>query len=182
MKNIFIGGVARSGKGTLSEEIKKVCPQYNHISLDYITASLSKNFPETGIKTSVIIGDSSPKLALLLSKTMEIINTKNEKFIIDSAHIMPKDLIRHIDRENWDIYYLGYPRVATDEKVRVILEKDDENDWTKKKSPEELAYRIEKLIEISKKIQKQCSEFNIEFIDTSFDFDETIKKVAEMYK
>ena len=182
MKNVFIGGVARAGKGTLAEQIKKNAPEYNHISLDYFTASLSQNFPETGIKTSVIIGDSSPKLALLLSKTMEIMDTKKEKFIIDSAHIMPNDIMKYIDRDKWDVYFLGYPNTTTEEKIKIVQEKDDASDWTKKKTKEELAYRITNLIRISKEIEKECKQNGINFVDTSFNFEKELEKVADLYK
>lgn len=182
MKNIYIGGVARAGKGTLAELIKNNCPMYNHISLDYITASLKENFPETGIKTSVVIGDSSPKLALLLSKTMDIMNTKEERFIIDSAHIMPHDILKYIDREKWDIYFLGYPNTTAEEKIKIVLEKDDPQDWTHKKTYDELYYRISNTVRISKEIEDECKKFNIEFIDTSFEFDNEIKKVADKYR
>lgn len=182
MKNIFIGGVARSGKGTLAKLIKENCPQYNHISLDYFTASLKENFPETGIKTSVIIGNSSQKLALLLSKTMEIMNDKQEKFIIDSAHIMPHDILKYINRDKWDIVFLGYPNTTAEEKIKVILEKDAETDWTRKKTYDELYHRINALVDISKKIELQCKEQGIKFVDTSEDFDLKIKNIADNYK
>lgn len=182
MKNLYIGGVARSGKGTLAELIKKNCPSYNHISLDYFTASLKENFPETQIKTSVIIGDSSPKLALLLSKTMDIMNDKEEKFIIDSAHIMPHDILKYIDREKWDIYFLGYPNTTAEEKIKIVLEKDDQKDWTRKKTYEELYYRISNLVRISKEIEEECKQYDIEFIDTSLNFDKEIAKIADRYK
>ena len=181
MKNVFIGGVARSGKGTLAEMIKNRCPKYNHISLDYFTASLKENFPETGIKTSVIIGDSSPKLALLLSKTMQIMDTKEEKFIIDSAHIMPHDILKYIDRTKWDVIFLGYPNTTAEEKIKIILEKDDEKDWTRKKTYEELSYRITKLVDISKEIEKECKEFGVTFVDTSKDFDKKLEALSEKY-
>lgn len=181
MKNIFIGGVARSGKGTLAEMIKEKCPKYNHISLDYFTASLKENFPETGIKTSVIIGESSPKLALLLSKTMDIMNDKEEKFIIDSAHIMPHDILKYIDKEKWDVIFLGYPNTTAEDKIKIILEKDDENDWTRKKTYDELYYRINTLVEISKAIQDECERFGLTFVDTSKDFDKQIEKIANKY-
>ena len=182
MKNIFIGGVARSGKGTLAQLIRQYAPQYNHISLDYFTASLKENFPETGIQTSVIIGSSSPKLALLLSKTMQIMDTKEEKFIIDSAHIMPHDILKYIDPDKWDVYFLGYPNTTTQEKIKIVLEKDDKDDWTRKKTLQELEYRIENLVRISKDIEKECEEFGITFIDTSTNFDDKIKKIAERYQ
>ena len=182
MKNIYIGGVARSGKGTLAELIKKECLEYNHISLDYFTASLKQNFPETGIKTNVIIGESSSKLALLLSTTMNIINDKSEKFIIDSAHIMPRDILKYIDREKWDIYFIGYPNTTAEEKIKIILEKDSEKDWTHKKTYEELYYRISNLVRISKEIEEECKKFNIEFIDTSCEFDKQIANIVERYR
>ena len=182
MKNIYIGGVARSGKGTIANLIKEYCTMYNHISLDYFTASLKENFPETGIKTSVIIGSSSPKLALLLSKTMDIMNDKEERFIIDSAHIMPRDILKYIDREKWDIFFLGYPNTTAEEKMEIVLEKDNEKDWTRKKTHDELYYRISNLVRISKEIETECKEYGIEFIDTSINFDEEIAKIVDRYK
>ena len=95
MKNIFIGGAAKSGKSTIAE---KICSKerYNHIPLDYFTASLKRNFPDVGIRSNVLIeGETSPKLALLLSTVFNIIDDTEEKFIIDSAHIMPKDIIKY---------------------------------------------------------------------------------------
>lgn len=182
IKNIFIGGVARSGKGSLAELIKQNCKDYNHMSLDYFTASLKQNFPETNIKTSVIIGDSSPKLALLLSTVMNIINDKDEKYIIDSAHIMPHDILKYIDRDKWDVFFLGYPNTTAEEKIKIVLEKDSQFDWTHKKPYDEVYFRISNLVRISKEIQAECDKYGIKFIDTSVNFDEEINKVAEKYK
>ena len=86
------------------------------------------------------MGETSPKLARLLSKVMDIINTKEEKYIIDSAHILPYDILKYIDAKKWDVYFLGYPNTTVEEKTRVILEKDDKNDWTKKKTFDELCF------------------------------------------
>ena len=120
MKNIFIGGAAKSGKSTIAE---KICSKenYNHIPLDYFTASLKRNFPDVGIRSNVLIeGETSPKLALLLSTVFNIIDDTEEKFIIDSAHIMPKDIIKYIDLEKWDIIYVGYPNIKPQDKFNLI--------------------------------------------------------------
>ncbi len=172
-KNIFVGGVARSGKSTLAKRLGKQ-HEYNHFPLDYVTSSLKNNFPETGISSSVVIGDSSEKLALLLSTVVRIIENKDEKFIIDSAHIMPKDIAPYLDKSKWDIYFIGYPNVSKFTKFSTIRKYDDHTDWTSRRSDEELLSIIEKLIEISKKIQSQCEELGITFIDTSSDMIEVI--------
>lgn len=179
MKNIFIAGVARSGKSTLSKILRQKA-NYNYIPLDYFASSLKHNFPETKITSNVIIDkESSKKLSLLLSRVIEIINCSKEKFIIDSAHIMPQDIINYLDRELWDIYYLGYPNISAKEKLLSIRKYDDEGDWTFNKKDEELIKILDKLISISKEIQEECESLNIIFIDTGKNIKEEIKKVLE---
>lgn len=177
-KNVFVGGVARSGKSTLS---KRLCNtnSYNHFPLDYITSSLKNNFPECNISSSVVIGESSKKLSLLLSTVIRIIDSKDEKFIIDSAHIMPKDIVPYLNKDKWDIYFVGYPNVSKYEKFSIIRKYDDSSDWTSRRSDEELLSIIERLIDISKKIKEECEELGIAFIDTSGDINKAIDSMFE---
>ena len=68
--NIFIGGVARAGKSTISE---KICASsiYNHFPVDYIATSFKRNFPQCGINDQVIIDNGSVNLSLFLSTIIE---------------------------------------------------------------------------------------------------------------
>lgn len=168
LKNVFIGGVARSGKSTFS---RKMCDvyDYNHFPLDYVVSSLKNNFPECNISSSVVIGDSSEKISLLMSTVIRIMDSKDEKFIIDTAHVMPKDIVPYLDREKWDIYFVGYPNVSKFTKFSTIRKYDNESDWTYRRTDEELLSIVEKLIEISKEISQQCEELGITFVDTSTD-------------
>ena len=132
MKNIFIGGVAKSGKSTIA---MKVCKnsEYNHIPVDYFASSLKHNFKDLGINSNVVIEKgSSEKLALLLSRVMSIIGCKNDKYIIDSAHILPIDIAPYVDKENFDVYFVGYPNITKEEKFKIIRE-CDKNEWTNKR-------------------------------------------------
>lgn len=177
MKNIFIAGAAKSGKSTIAE---KICSKgsYNHIPLDYFTASLKRNFPDVGIRSNVLIeGETSPKLALLLSTVFNIIDDTEEKFIIDSAHIMPKDIVKYINRDKWDIVYVGYPNVSAQDKFNLIRKLEHDFSWTHRRSDEELFPMIEQLIENSKEIERQCKELNIRFIDTSGDINEILNNI-----
>ena len=169
MKHIFIGGVAKSGKSTLAE---KLCQNknYNHIPLDYFASSLKHNFPETKITSNVIINEESSKnLSILLSRVINIMNEKEEPFIIDSAHILPKHIIEYIDLNKWDIYYIGYPNITKEDKFNILRKYDKETDWTRKRTDEELLDTLDKLITLSKQIEQECLELNIPFIDTSKD-------------
>ena len=169
MKHIFIGGVAKSGKSTLAE---KLCQNknYNHIPLDYFASSLKHNFPETKITSNVIINEESSKnLSLLLSRVINIMNDKEEPFIIDSAHILPKHIMEYMDLNKWDIYFIGYPNITKEDKFNILRKYDKETDWTRKRTDEELLNTLDKLVTLSKQIEQECLELNIPFIDTSKD-------------
>lgn len=180
-KHIFIAGVAKSGKSTFAE---KICAnqKYNHIPLDYFASSLKHNFPETKITSNVVIQEeSSSKLALLLSRVMNIMNDKNEPFIIDSAHILPKDIIKYIDIDKWDIYYFGYPNITPQDKFNLLRTYDGKESWTRKRTDEELLDTLDKLVSLSKQIQQECLENNIIFIDTSKDLLNDIEDAYNKY-
>ena len=167
MKNIFIGGVAKSGKSRLATDL---CKKYNmnHVPIDYFASSFKHNFPNVGITSNVIIDEkSSELLSLFLSRFIEIAESKDDEFfILDSAHILPQDIIRYLNPEKWDIYYLGYPNITSDKKIEEI-KKYTKGGWINKKSQDELVEIFDKLITISKRIRETCVENNITFIDTS---------------
>ncbi len=180
-KHIFIAGVAKSGKSTFAEKICKN-KKYNHIPLDYFASSLKHNFPETKITSNVVIQEeSSSKLALLLSRVMNIMNDKDEPFIIDSAHILPKDIIKYIDKDKWDIYYFGYPNITPQDKFNILRKYDGEESWTRKRTDEELLDTLTKLVSLSKQIEQECIEHNLTFIDTSKDLINDIANAYEKY-
>lgn len=175
MKNIFIAGVAKSGKSTLAKILQK-SGNYNHIPLDYFASSLKRNFSNTNITSNVVIDrESSKRLALLLSRVVEIIDTTDEKFIIDSAHILPKDIINYLDRDKWDIYYLGYPNISASEKYELIRKYETNEDWTYKRTDDELFNVLCDLINLSVEIEKDCKMLGITFIDTGKNMDNVYK-------
>ena len=169
MKNIFIGGVAKSGKSRLATYLCKE-KGMNHIPIDYLASSFKHNFPEVGITSNVVIDEnSSKKLSLFLSRFIEIVDSDNEEyFVLDSAHIYPSDIIKYLDRDKWDIYYLGYPNITAREKIEE-LNSHSIGGWIKDRTEEELLNSFNELIKISEKIKKECEINNITFIDTSKD-------------
>lgn len=179
-KNIFIGGVARAGKSTIAEKLSKNSV-YNHFPVDYIATSLHKNFPHCGINDRVIIDNGSINLSLFLSTVIKKIEETNEKFVIDSAHVMPKDIIPYLDKDQWDIFFMGYPNIMPEKKFNHIRKYDSEISWTRNSNDEKMLELTRGLVEISKKIEMECREYNVKFIDTSTNFLKTIEQtVAEI--
>lgn len=177
MKNILIIGVAKSGKSTLGKMISNNT-NYNKIPVDYFTSSLKYNFPELNISSNVVIEEeTSIKLSLLLSRVLSLIDTTDEKYIIDSAHIMPKDIMPYIDQDKWKVICLGYPNEECNKKIKDIRKYETQNDWTYNNDDKKLLYKIEKLIKISKIMEHQCQKLNIDFIDTSHNVMKAIQKI-----
>lgn len=176
-KNIFIAGIARSGKSTFAKKLNKD-REYNYLPLDHLTSSIKHNFPEIGIKSKVVIDEtSSKKQAQLLSRFTRTISGTGELFLIDSAHILPEDLNDCLDREKWDIYYFGYPNISPEEKFTQIRKYDNEHDWTRKRDDEELLGMVKDLVSLSKTVEETCQKLNIPFIDTSNGIEEAINKI-----
>ena len=87
---------------------------------------------------------------------------------------MPKDFVPYLDKDKWDIYFVGYPNISKYNKISMIRKYDDNTDWTSRRSDEELLAIIEKLTEISKEIEEECQELGVKFIDTSTDMIEVL--------
>lgn len=174
MKNIFIGGVARAGKSTIAENISKN-NIYNHIPVDYIATSFSENFPESGINNRVVIDNGSVNLSLFLSTIVKYIDESDEKFVLDSAHVMPHDIIKYLDREKWDIYFVGYPNIEPAVKFDIIRKYENKISWTRNFNDNKMLELTKELVKLSKIIEEECKKYKIVFIDTSKDFERTIK-------
>ena len=167
MKNIFIGGVAKSGKSRLAEYLHDKY-NYNHIPLDYFASSFKHNLPDVGINSNIVIDKKSSELfSLFLSRIIKAMNqSRNELFILDSAHIYPKDIVQYLDKEKWDVYFLGYQNITAEEKLKE-LEKNNKLGWTLKRTYDENIEIFNNLIEISKEMERQCNELGVKYIDTS---------------
>lgn len=167
MKNIFIGGTAKSGKSRLAEYLHDELG-YNHIPVDYFTSSFKHNFKELGITSNPVINkETSELLSKFLSRVIEIMDMSDDEcFILDSAHVLPCDIIKFLNKDKWDIYFLGYPNVTAEDKLEE-LNRFHKNGWTIKRTHEENIEILNKLIEISKEIEKQCNELGVKYIDTS---------------
>ena len=100
---------------------------------------------------------------------------KDEKFIIDSAHLYPVDIMKYIDLNKWDVYCVAYPNIDANKKLSLIRKYDNSSirkydnssDWTYNKTDEEMINIIKELIKISKELELQSKKLGINFIDAS---------------
>lgn len=166
-KNIFIGGVVRAGKSSLSEKISNNS-SYNHIPLDSIVAAIAKTFPETKVSDWFVPkNENSEVLKPFLKKYLEKLSREYGSYIVDSAHIKPEYLSEIIDKENWEVVLVGYPNITASEKLINIRDYDEETSWTRGFDDEQFLLSLELLIDISKEYKQICDKNGFTFIDTS---------------
>ncbi len=184
-KQIIIAGVPRVGKSTICHELA-IRGNYEHIEADTLTFAFQNSFPQTGISHTEMweLKETSKPFSKFLSNwTNEIQKSSNCKKIdykvaIDIYHIVPKDFVTYFSNQNCNIYFLAYPNITAEEKVKQIRQFDTIDDWTVTKSNDELLTQIETYIEISKWIQEECKKYNLPFIDVSKNREEVLENLV----
>lgn len=171
-KHIIIAGISRGGKTTICEEISKRT-NYKHIILDQIVRGFQNNFPEIGITHSDNIKNVSKRFAPFINSMIEDMPCSEHLLLLDTYHIVPEDYIKYINKRFCEIYFVGYPDILPQERLKEMrmYDKRKENIIL---TDEELLRRCIKLIDESKYIQKECKKYNLPFINTSYKRNEII--------
>lgn len=185
-KQIMIAGVPRVGKSTVCHELE-IRDNYKHIEADTLTFAFQNSFPETGITHTDFWGlrETSEPFSKFLSAWIKAIQESgccekmNYKLAIDLYHIVPEDFIKYFPKENCEIYFLGYPNISVEEKVKQIRKFDTRDDWTIEESDESLTNRIKTYIEVSKWLQEECQKYDLPFVDVSHNREDVLEKLIK---
>lgn len=181
-KHIIIAGVPRAGKTTLSSYLADT-PKYQHIAMDGIIIGIENGFPETGVKHTdcwEFLSTSNKIIDFLKAIT---ITTNYDRLpyrlAFDLYHITPKIYSENIDKECCDIYFLGYPNISIEEKLKQIRKFDTKWDWTSKRDDEDVKAHIKDYIEISKWFEEECEKYDLPFIDVSQNREQKLRELAD---
>ncbi len=192
MKNIILIGACRSGKTTLSQIILREFPMYQYISRDIIfdsycnakrkyASELSKN---TGV-VNFDINVNIPKYMVGFLYDYMVSDYPNINVIVDAGDITlteARDIAKRNKKQRDIIIALGYPNINEVEKIEQVRRNDGVNDWTRAYSSTKLRKFFEYQIEYSKELEKECSKYNVIFIDTSYDREEKFRNFIKFIK
>ena len=181
-KHIIIAGVPRAGKTTLCSYIASSL-KYQHLAMDAIVIALESAFPKINVRHTDRweFKETSKNWINFIKEivTNDIYEKLPYRLVLDIYHITPKEYNESIDRNNCDIYFLGYPNISLEEKFKEIRELETVYDWTSKKSNQILKEHIKDYIEISKWLQSECKKYEISFIDVSNNRDTILKQLSK---
>lgn len=105
-------------------------------------------------------------LNLLIQKNINK-NGKELGFIINGDSILPEDLFKYFDLKDMIVYYFVNEKLSPEQILENCRKFDSKEEWTTRRSDEELLDHFEFYKNIEKKIISECKEYNIKCIDTS---------------
>ncbi len=173
-KHIIISGVPRAGKSTVSQEISKRYG-YQHISMDSVIAGIESVFPETGIDSDSNVPpidnlfQISKKIAPFIRAMMDSGEYEELDYgmVIDVYQLLPQDYVKYIDKSICDIFYFITADVTPEERFVMLKNYDTSKDYTFYKTDDENKSDCISIVEISKLLKEQCTQFELPCFETS---------------
>lgn len=167
----------------------KICEEIwlSHIPTDGFVSAFEKSFPNIGISHKNVISvrtwkEVAEKIYPFIKSFIEELDDQNIYwgYLIEWFHID----IEKVAKDFWKthkIFVFWYPNISEQEKVWIIR-KYDTNNWTNDVENNELQEYVKLFIELSKYYEIICKNNSIEFVDTSYDRNEEIKKLIKKTK
>ena len=182
MKNIYIVGVPRAGKSTLSKLIKEKYPIYNQFSFEATRNGFIDSQPELHMenRNSEARKTILPKHLLSFSKWNSTILYCPS--LVEGDFCSIQELYELVD-ENDLIICLGLGCRSVEEIVSGIKQNDKEDDYTKEWSEEKLASHFHDITEKDKINYEFCIKNGIDYYDTYLDrekkFEGILNKISQ---
>lgn len=181
MNNIYVVGVPRSGKSTLSKLIKEKYPVYNQISFEAVRNGFIEALPELnmGNRNSDARKHILPKyIVTFASYNSEILSCPS---LVEGSFCSIEE-IHNLTNENDLIICLGLGSRSMDEIVEGIKENDKEGDYTKDWSEEQIRNHFFDIVDKDRLNYEYCLKNNIKYYDTYINRNEVYEEIINDIK
>jgi adenylate kinase family enzyme len=181
MKNLYIIGVPRAGKSTLSKLIKEKYPIYNQFSFEAIRNGFIESQPELnmGNRNSDARKNILPKHFVTFAHwNKEILSCPS---LIEGDFCSIEELSNLID-DNDEIICLGFGCRSIEEVIKGIRENDSDADYTKDWSDEQMIKHFHDTLEKDKINYDFCNKNGIKYYDTYQNRTQIFEKIIEDIK
>jgi hypothetical protein len=185
MNNFIIAWPPLSWKSTLGRELGKTIGA-SHIPTDPLVSAISEYFPSSsighwGISSVELWKSSSSEFTQFLNIYLWWYKNQDScnPIILEWFHINFEELIRKYKSKS-EILVIGYPDISIEQKMIYTRDIDIQN-WTISKDDKYLADSIWFFIELSKYFRDRCKCLWIPFINTSWNFMDTIRATVDNY-
>ena len=178
MKNIFIIGIPRSGKSTLSKLIKDKYPTYNQFSFEAIRNGFIKTQPELNMGNR----NSDARKNILPGHIVEFIhwnsNILNNPSLIEGDFCSCEDLYNLINEDD-EIICLGLGCRSIVEVISNIKKYDTTSDYTYEWDEDRLTSHFNDIVDKDKNNYEFCIKNNIKYYDTYDNREEVFNSILK---
>ena len=184
MKNIFIGGMYRTGKSTLSSMLYHQL-HYSIFELDTVVHAFTKAMPDSGISEKDTDGIDKMffPFADVMLKCCNYSNIySNIVTAINGWYLMPESVSKLQIADNLMVFYLGITNMTTEQLVNTIKQTSSPHDWILDKSDDKIYKLCDQLIEKSKFIKAECEKYGFHFIETGINREQALQNVVNYIK
>ena len=178
MKNLYIVGIPRAGKSTLSKLIKDKYPIYNQFSFEAIRNGFIESQPELdmGNRKSDARRNILPKHFITFARwNKKILSCPS---LIEGDFCSIKELFDLVD-ENDAIICLGLGCRTIEEIIEGIRKNDKLNDYTNDWTNEQIYKHFYDIEEKDKYNYEFCKKNNIKYYDTYENRKELFEQIIE---
>jgi len=175
-----VSGTSRSGKTMIAKRILKL-KGIPYLSLDWIVMGFTNGMPECGIHDKLFPNEIAEKLQTFFESMCANMLWTGEDYVIEGEAVLPESArsLLNSNPEEVAVCFLGYPRVEVEEKVRQVKTfNDGDRDWLTNESDDVIERHIENMVQYSRKIEKECAEYNVRYFDTSNDLMGTVDQAT----
>ena len=185
MTNIFILGLSRTGKSSITKKIVEEFPYYKVIPLDIIINAYKKKFNDGQIGYSKE-NIKENKLALFIENIINQYFDENDPpFIIEGDSILPEEYHKYFEQGDNICYFLINSKTPT-EKVADCRQYDSNKECSSHLNDQELLTHFEEDDKIQQIIREQTQKFNYPIIDVSKNrekqLEDTYQKIKSIIK
>ncbi|WP_299278334.1 hypothetical protein [uncultured Psychroserpens sp.] len=177
----LISGASRSGKTTIAKRIAEQ-KGISYMSLDWLVMGFTNGIPKYGIHDKLFPNEIAKRIWSFLKAMLESMIWVDVDYIIEGEAIQP-ELIAELLKKHPDrlkICFVGYTSVSVEEKFQYIKDfSTEQNDWLIDKSDAYIKAHIQNMITHSLTIKDACFRYNINYVDTSKNFEGVINQVVK---
>lgn len=192
MKNIFILGVPKTGKSTLSKMLIKELRNYSIIKLDAIRNALDDTFPFLDINPRRGKGmekDFPLFVANLMKWNNRLINNEenviyeNEVgYIIEGDSLFPSDIDSLFESQEAIVICLGNGDLNEAEIFKNIRKYQTQVDYTYYRSDERVMESCKRSVIKNNVMKQQCEQYKYPYYDTSKNRKQILEEIVKYIK
>jgi hypothetical protein len=174
----LIGGVARSGKSSLAEQIR-IRRGVAWFPLDALKMGLFLGAPQLGVHPEHDDLETADRMWPIVRGLIENLQFDGRPYVVEGVNLRPETVAEFIAETDEPVAacFLGYPSITVGEKERDVARYTGApNDWLNRMTPDYQRSYLDRCVRASAALRECCARLGFAFFDTGSGFDDALER------